>query len=96
MPPAYRYRFHPTVSFEDVEGTLQLAQLATQGLHGESRVQLDVAYVADPEQRTCVLCSSNDVGQSLNRIFCVFLTREFGQENYFVEPIERSPTQPIC
>jgi hypothetical protein len=91
----YRYHFDEDVPAEEIEATLLLALLATQSLHGESRVRLDTSHVFDPEHLCCAIDASNQVGLDLNRLFVGFLTREFGEDSFRVERIqEPMPRQP--
>lgn len=89
MTTLYRYCFSPDVPLEDVEGTLLLAQIAAENLHGESQAQLDIEYAYDPEKGTCVIDSATTAGQDLNRLFAGFLRREFGPDAFRIERLQR-------
>lgn len=89
----YRYRFIPSVLFEDVEASLVLALLATESLHGESQVRLDAAHAIDASKRSCVVDASTAVGRDLNRLFAGFVTREFGAHSFQVERVNQFPQQ---
>lgn len=88
----YRYRFVPSVSFEEVEASLVLALLATEALHGKTQVRLDAAHAVDADQHSCVVDASTAVGRDLNRIFAGFVSREFGEDAFSVERVNQ-PTQ---
>jgi hypothetical protein len=89
MTTLYRYCFNPDVPSEDVEGSLLLAKIAAENLHGESQAQLDIEYAYDPEKATCVIDSATPAGQDLNRLFAGFLRREFGPDAFRIERLHR-------
>ena len=76
----YRYSFSTNAPINDVEESLLLAVLATQGLHGEASTRLDGAYFFDANKRGCVIDASTELGEDFNRLFVSFLMREFGNE----------------
>ena len=84
----YRYRFTDGVSLRDIEETLLLAVLATESLHGQSRVRMDAAYCIEDAKRACVVDASTDVGRDISRLFTGFAIREFGEDAFQVERIE--------
>ena len=84
----YRYKFTPSVSFEEVESSLVLAIMATESLHGQSQVRLDAAHAVDAAKRSCVVDASTPVGRDINRLFTGFIGREFGPDAFTVERIE--------
>jgi hypothetical protein len=90
----YRYEFAPTISGDEIEGTLQLAVLAAESLHGAARVRLDAAYAYDPETRSVAIDARTPIGRALNRLFAGFLAREFGPDALVVErvPADRPAT----
>jgi hypothetical protein len=83
----YQYTFSPTVDIADVEATVTLAILATESLHGESRVQLETQHSFDAGSRTCVIDASTEVGRDLNQLFLGFMNREFGGNSFQVERV---------
>ncbi|MCX7425063.1 MAG: hypothetical protein NTW96_05470 [Planctomycetia bacterium] len=87
----YRYKFDASVSLEDVEASLMLAILATESLHGEAQVRLDAAHFFDPDRRACVIDAGTAVGLDINRLFLGFVSREFGQDAFRVERVNRLP-----
>lgn len=92
----YRYTFPAAIAFEDVEGCLLLAVLATESLHGESQVQLDVGHFFDPARRVGVIDAGTQAGRNLNRIFTGFLRREFPGQAFQVERLADAPaTTPV-
>jgi hypothetical protein len=92
----YRYQFDPDVPVDEIEATLLLALLATQSLHGESRVRLDTSHAFDPDHLCCAIDASNQVGLDLNHLFVGFVTREFGADSFRVERIHEAPrTEPL-
>ena len=84
----YRYVFDEGVPVEDAEESLLLAVLATECLHGESRVRLDAGYFFDKVKRACVVDATTDVGRDICRIFTGFVSREFGEDSFRVERVE--------
>jgi len=81
----YRYVFGKCVPIEEVEASFLLAILATEGLHGEANVRLDVAHFMDLAERACVIDAGTPVGRDLNRLFVQFVSREFGHDAFDVE-----------
>jgi hypothetical protein len=85
----YRYSFDLSVDIAEVETSLLLALLATESLHGESQVRLEVSYAMDAESRTCVVDAASTVGRDMNRLFVGFIRREFGEETFRVGRVDR-------
>ena len=81
----YRYQFPSEIPFVDIEAGVVLALFATCSLHGESQTRMDAAHVVFEESRTVVIEADTDVGRDLNRLFCGFVTREFGENAFDVE-----------
>lgn len=84
-----RFRFLKSVPIDEVEGTLRLACLAAEALHGTDRVQLEAKYAVERAGRTVTIHMVNEVGRDLALIFSGYARREFGQEAFEV----RRPTQ---
>ncbi|MFV1966496.1 MAG: hypothetical protein ACC628_13815 [Pirellulaceae bacterium] len=87
----YKYVFDSSIDITDVEASLLLALLAAESLHGESQVRLEAAHALDTESRACVIDATGDVGRDLNRLFVGFIRREFGEDDFQVERVERQP-----
>lgn len=87
----YRYKFAPTVPFEEAESSLVLAIMAAESLHGQTQVRLDAAHAVDADKRSCVIDASTPVGRDLNRLFIGFIGREFGQDSFDVERVASVP-----
>ena len=81
----YRYQFSPSLDIAEVEATVTLAVLATESLHGESRVRLEARHAFSAENRLCVIDSTGEVGRDLNQLFLGFVSREFGQDSFDVQ-----------
>lgn len=79
------FRFGNTALMTDVEATLQLAEIAAIGLHGEERVRFDAAPVVNRFQRTVTMNSTREAGQSLSLIFGAYVRREFGDDTVTME-----------
>lgn len=84
----YRYSFAPDVSPVEVQGTLLLAYVAVEGLHGESRTRLDAGSAFTRPFGPCVIDASTPVGRDLAVIFTAFLRREFGADAFRVECVQ--------
>jgi hypothetical protein len=91
----YRYRFNPRVPLGEVEGTLLLAVLGAEALHGEAVVRLDAAHLLDPDRRSCVIDVGTEAGDHLNRLFANYLRHEFGEDAFEVQRIEGSSPNPL-
>lgn len=87
----YRYVFEPGVLFAEVLATLDLALIAVESLHGESRSRLDARFTDDPTKRAVVIDASTDVGRALNQVFIGYARREFGEDAVSVERGDRAP-----
>lgn len=77
MREIYRYTFAGLSPFEDIMRTLDLALVAVQGIHGESRARLDVRFADDPDKRTIVIDNDTHAGEDLNLVFVAFVRRQF-------------------
>jgi len=75
----YRYAFEKTVKMQAVEESLLLAVIATEGLHGRVKVNLDARFTIDDQERRCEIDADNDVGKDLARIFTGLLVSEMGE-----------------
>jgi len=84
----YRYRFIDTLDISEVRATVTLAILATESLHGESRVRLESRHDFNTESRTCAIDATGEVGRDLNRLLLGFISREFGRDSFQVERLE--------
>lgn len=85
----YRYRIADTVPFGEVEESLLLAIIAAECLHGPARARLEASYCTDQETRACVLDASTEVGRDIARIFTGLLAKEFGEDAFKVEKMDR-------
>lgn len=85
----YRYEFESTVPLAEVEGSMVLALLAAESLHGETEVQISASHYLDMERRTCIVDAGNRVGRDLNRLFAGFVRREFGGDAFRVSSVPR-------
>ena len=90
----YRYGFEQAVQMEEVEATLQLAVVATEGIYGGSDVRLDASFAVDDSRRTIVIDATSDVGRCICRIFTGFLANEFGEDAFHVRRVDRDHTTP--
>jgi hypothetical protein len=93
----YRYTFSPSLDIAEVEATVMLAILATESLHGQSGVRLELHHTFDSEKRLCLIDATGEVGRDLNRLFLGFVSREFGHDSFQVARVaaaEFAPTTP--
>ncbi len=72
-----------SVEMNEVHGTLELARLATESLHGQVAVALDAEYGLDGD--TVWIDSATAVGRSLALLFVGYCEREFGSRAIRVE-----------
>lgn len=84
----YRYRFDEDIDLEDVEETLELALVATTGLFGGCRTQMDAAWAADESINTIVVDAGTLVGMTVGLIFTAFLRVELPAEAFSIEQVE--------
>jgi hypothetical protein len=91
----YRYFFTADVPLEEIEASLLLAVLATESLHGESQVRLEVTHFLDTDRCGCVIDAGTAVGRDFNRLFVGFIRREFGEDTFQVERVD-SPMAPAA
>ena len=88
MKPACRYRFKNSDHLREASGTLLLAIVATQGLHGEDSVRRDAAFAIDASINVLLVYAATQVGRDINAIFSRFATLEFGPEAFDVRLVE--------
>ncbi len=89
----YRYSFPPDVPPAEVQGTLLLAYVAVEGLHGESQTRLDAGSALTRTFGPRVIDASTPVGRDLARVFTALLRREFGEDSFRVERIQPITTE---
>jgi hypothetical protein len=81
----YRYRFAPTVSFEEFGATLAFALLATAFRHNPDPIRLDAKLEIHTGTRSCVIDASNSFGRDLNRLFAQLVRVKFASDAFTVE-----------
>ena len=93
---AYRYWFSPEVALGDIAETLHLSLYAAEGIHGRTRVRLEVGYEIDREARICTVNAATPVGETVVQIFTSYLAREFGEDSFSVQrtPIDEASERP--
>lgn len=87
----FRYDFGQDVPFAEVLATLDLALIAIEAMHGESRSRLDARFADDPVKHTVVIDASTPVGQALNQVFVGYARLGFGETAFQVERADRLP-----
>lgn len=85
MTATVRYSFTESVPFEEVEGTLLIALIGVEALHGEAVARLDAGHLIDRPGRACLLDAATPAGKDLNSIFLALIRREVGPSAYTVE-----------
>ena len=84
----YRYRFADSDDLQEAQKTLRLAMLAAEGIFGEALVQMDAACVIDESIDVIVIDASTPVGKVVNKVFTIFILREFGPRAFQVMRVE--------
>ena len=90
----YRFTISERADFMEAEATLHLAILAAEGLYGESRVRMDVSYIADETRSVICIDGATPTGDATVRIFASLLSREFGPDGFSVRR-EAEPSSTI-
>jgi len=85
-----RFTFAPYADLVEVEATLQLAILASEGLCGEARVRLEVSYFVDSPRSVILIDGGTPAGGAVIRIFTALVMREFGADVFHVERVEQN------
>ncbi len=88
----FRFGFQSAIPLTEAELTLHLAIYATEGVHGESCVRLEVIYDLDRSQNAIVVDSQGEAGMTLARIFTHLLSRQFGEDGFEVRRIAAMQT----
>lgn len=86
---SYSYTFQRGADMAQVEEALLLATMATEGLHGRSRVHLDAAFRCDAKARTAEVDAGSEVGGAIARIFTALLSNIIGEPAFKVTRIAR-------
>ena len=81
----YQFQFQADMDMTDVEESLQLALIAVESLHGHSEMLLGTGYSVDAAHRTVLIDGNTRVARHLCRLFCGFISREFGDDVFAVE-----------
>ena len=77
----YTYRFDNMVPVQELEGTLMLALLAVESLHGRSSVRMmGDRFNLNKHARTCMIDAATPVGSDLAKIFTGLATMEYGED----------------
>lgn len=75
-----RFWFGESVSMPEVDGTLRLAVMAVEALHGADRVRMEGRFELDTHGRTVAIDVATEVGRALALVFGSYIRREFGDE----------------
>lgn len=82
----YKYRFNESVTGQELQDTLELAQLAAAAIvHGPCRALEARRFNLDKANRICVIDASTDAGDDFGRIFTALAIREYGERSMKVE-----------
>jgi len=84
----YKFHFNDKVPFDEIDGTLMLATLAAECIHGRTRIQLDARFEANRKDDSCWIDADTVVGQTIARIFTGLMVRLFGEKAFKVERFE--------
>ena len=80
----YQFKFDDKVPFDEIDGTLMLATLAAECLHGRTRIQLDARFEASRKDNSCWIDGDTVTGQTIVRIFTGLMVRLFGEKAFKV------------
>ena len=94
MREVYRFQFAADVTNSQVERRLLLAAANTQNVFGEAAMRLDASFRFDRRTRVCEIDRGTEIGRHIAKLFVAYVSREFGDDSYTVERIER-PTQAV-
>jgi hypothetical protein len=78
MTDQTQIHFASGVDMQDAEGTLRLAQLAAESLHGTARVELEACCDTNPTTRRIAIDTSTETGRTLALVFIHYARCEFG------------------
>jgi hypothetical protein len=87
---AFHFLFKRGVSLADAEMSLHLAMFAVEGLVGQARVRLGAKYILDQSMHSIVINGGDGVCEMVAKVFTSLLTREFGEDSFYVEGSEKS------
>lgn len=85
----YKYRFLSQQALTRALTMLSVARLAAEGLHGESRVRMDLDYAVDHAINSIAISDATQVGADVAAIFTRFITQELGQNKFLVHQVEQ-------
>lgn len=80
----YQFKFSPQVDLNEAEASLRLAVMACEGLFGESRTRMEVAYSLDAKTSTITVDGRTAPGEAAIRIFASYVSREFGSDAFVI------------
>ncbi|NLH48810.1 MAG: hypothetical protein GX444_09430 [Myxococcales bacterium] len=89
----FRYQFKDGLDLQEIEESLLLAAIAAEGIHGRSALRLAGAFLFDADKSSCVIDGSNEIGRHIAAIFTGFLTKQFGDEAFTVEKVDKHNPQ---
>jgi len=95
MNGVYRFQFKDEVPSKDIEEHLFWAVFNAESVYGKPKVRLDASFLFDRDKKVCVIDKTTEVGQHIAQLFTSLITREFGEEAFRVERLEKpSPESP--
>ena len=74
------FRFGESVSMAEIDGTLRLAVIAVEAIHGVDCVRVEGRYELDTHARSVGIDLSSEVGRTLALVFGGYARREFGDQ----------------
>jgi hypothetical protein len=73
-----QFTFDESVAMSEVAGTLALARLAAESLHGRERLEMEASASVDEQSRCVRISGASEVARSLAVIFLGYARHEFG------------------
>ena len=70
---AYRFRFEPGISMDDVEQALALSVIAVESIFGEQAMMIDGRFSVDRQDRICLVDTQTQLGYVLAKVFAGYM-----------------------
>lgn len=83
------FHFQPSLSLDEIDGTLRLSLMAAESLYGTTRLKLEPPARLDRAERQCRIDTSTEVGRAIASIFFGYARREFGERTIAVRPVRQ-------
>jgi hypothetical protein len=89
MAAICKFGFLTNPEITEVEAQLALAIISAEGAFGSARVRINASYYLSKERPEVVIDVSSDVGGHIAQVFTGLLIRQFGEDNFTVERVEK-------